>query len=286
MRPLPEEWTERCDGRKVPNPRRAGSPEAGQPIRPIREALRSGCEGTPNHPRTRGPAPRQSGRPSGRGESSGGENPRKASTAGFLTEPGAERTRREVEALKTRVSGRGRERQEGRDSERGTHRVEGKALKGEAQERSGASRAGRPTGHAAKGVPNPARGARATVGRPPIQRIRRSEMCCRARKPRRGSLVPLRVRSRTRIGDDVGPRQRTSEGTRNAQGGSLDDLGRSSGPVADELEGRPKRRTSRTEPDDRPGRPDPNPRSAARTPREGEVPPQDDTGRLSRPSRL
>jgi hypothetical protein len=120
-----------------------------------------------------------SDRPDGWGEGSVGEKLKKASTAGFLRGSGGstDSTRaRGPEGGRARVTplgGRGgRQRQEGKDPERGTSRVEGKALKGEAHGRSGASRAGRAGGGGREGGSQTSHAARGGGG---IRRPRQAD---------------------------------------------------------------------------------------------------------------
>lgn len=143
-----------------------------------------------------------SDRPDGWGERSGGENPRKASTArppswwsGDSTDSSREQGPVGGHVIRPPLFREGRrgggQRQEGRDPERGTHRDAGNALEGEAHGRSGALRAGRiGGGRGREGGSQTSHVARGGGG----TRCHSSDsagpgLCRRARKPRRGCIA-------------------------------------------------------------------------------------------------
>ena len=129
---------ERADSREVRNPKRAGSPETGHadPFTPRSPEAQAGRDVTPPKGERAGLVT-TSEDPVEWGESSEGENPRKASTTGWLRPTGDCTDSPREESLEggcgARLSSRRvgpRQRQEGRGSERSTHRVRGEGLGG------------------------------------------------------------------------------------------------------------------------------------------------------------
>jgi hypothetical protein len=171
MCPLPGRLTERRDGRKVRNPRRAGDPETDHPSRSIRKASGPRRDGTLPRRRVWRLASRlqATARANGRELWRGG-NPGRA-WSGPERDPF--RARAVIEALKAEA---GRPyRKEGRPAEnvrraggsRGLPPRTGETLKGEAQGRSGASRAGRSGGGGREGgsqTPDVTRGRAGRLG--------------------------------------------------------------------------------------------------------------------------
>jgi hypothetical protein len=159
-----------------------------------------------------------------------------------------------------------RQRQEGRDPERGTSRVEGNALKGEAQGRSGASRAGRIGGGRREGgiqTSDVARGGGGT--RRHSSGSADPRLCRRASKPRRGSIAGRFVR-RLRLASrrcDAGLQGHVSEGARKCMGGRrLASAERTARKTTTRRAS--KRRTGRAGTRTRPGLPGSRPRSTAK----------------------
>jgi hypothetical protein len=187
----------RRDGQEVPNPMRAGSPETDQadPSAPRSPGVQAGRDVAPHEDERAGIVTTSDG-PDGWGECSGGVKPRKASTAGLLRESGGStdspRERGPAGGRRPLPSGR---RTPGNVRRAGAPRgvpiaCEGKALKGEAHGRSGASCAGRVGGGSREGGSQTSDVARGGGGiRRQNQRVRRPGMCRRARKPRRGSIA-------------------------------------------------------------------------------------------------
>jgi hypothetical protein len=185
MSPLPGTMCERRDGRKVRNPRRAGSPERDQPTRSLRKALRPGEVGTSPPPRVGGLASRlqATARTVGARALEGRSPGRLLGPA--LHRVGVERSiarttpcrRRRPSRLRKEPAAGRTKRQEGRGPERGTAATGNEALKGEAHGRSGASRAGRNGGGWREGGDQTPHALRGDGGiRRHGHRVRRSEI--------------------------------------------------------------------------------------------------------------
>mgnify|MGYP003572329962 FL=1 len=182
------------------NPRRVGSPETdhANPFDPRSPVVQAGRDVIPPKDERAGIVT-TSDRPGGWGEDSGGAKPRKASTVGTLSgAPTPARTRRGNKALKAAAPARlpsgGRAAGNVRRARapRGAPLAhEGNTLKGQAQGRSGASRAGRAGGVRREGGSQTPHVARGDGG----NRHQLScgstgpRVCRRARELRRGSIA-------------------------------------------------------------------------------------------------
>jgi hypothetical protein len=210
MSPPPDPRMERYDGRKVRNPTRAGGSETSKadPSDSRNPEAQAGDDVFPPKGERVGIVTTSDG-PSGWGECSGGEKPRKASTAGFPRESGdctnSPRAQRPEGGPAFFASPRGCGVRPGNvkraQAPRGVRRaVEENALKGEAQERSGAYASAGPVVDVAKGVAKPRTRHAAAEGSVATKRIRRPGSCCRAREAQGREHRPPRRTSRSRSG--------------------------------------------------------------------------------------